>query len=60
MEEADKGNLRAFSDYLGTLALGSMQDALLLAEKALDGKNSLRHSNGGYTKDGQYFPPAET
>ena len=60
LEEADKGNLRAFSDYLGTLALGSMQDALLLAEKALDGKNSLRHSNGGYTKDGQYFPPAKT
>ena len=60
LEEADEGNLRAFSDYLGALATGAMRGGLLLAERALNGKTSLRHSNGGYTKDGRYFPPAET
>lgn len=60
LEEADEGNLRAFSEYLGDLAIESMRNALLLAERALSGKNSLRHGNGGYTKDGRYFPPTET
>ena len=57
LELADAGDLRSFSDYLGDLAVVSMRSALRMAERALNGDLSMRHSNGGCTRDGLYYPP---
>ena len=57
LEAADEGNLKVFSDYLSTLATGSLQGAILLAQRALAGNLSRPNGNGGRTVGDQYLPP---
>ena len=59
LEGADAGNLRAFSDYLGYLALESVGSANQLAQQTLDGKLSRPNGNGGRTVGDTYYPPLD-
>ena len=58
LEDADRGDLRAFSDYLGAQATGPLTNALALARRALAGRLERPNGNGGRTVGGQYYPPA--
>lgn len=57
LERADTGNLKAFSDRIGVLALGTLTSAVALAEDALAGKLNRPNGNGGRTVGDDYFPP---
>ena len=57
LERADRGNLRSFSDYLGILALTSLNAAVPLARDALSGNLNRPNGNGGRTVGSEYYPP---
>ncbi len=57
LEAADRGNLRAFSDFLGYLALASLNSAIALGQRALSGNLNRPTGNGGRTIGTTYYPP---
>lgn len=57
LERADTGNLKAFSDHIGVIALVSLMDANQLAEDALSGRLERPNGNGGRTVGDAYYPP---
>ena len=62
LEEADRGNLRPFIEFLADLAALNTGSAITAAEAALRDKYHKRHGNGGVTvrdRDGtwRYQPP---
>ena len=57
LEAADSGDLRAFSNFLGYLALASLHSAVRLGRKALSGKLDRPNGNGGRTIGTTYYPP---
>ena len=62
LEEADRGNLRPFIEFLADLAAMNTDSATLTGENSLRGKYHHRHGNGGVTvrdRDGtwRYHPP---
>ncbi len=59
LEIADEGNLKAFSDYIGGLAITSMISANQLARQSLDGKLNRPNGNGGRTVGDDYLPPLD-
>ena len=59
LERADRGDLRAFSDYLGLLAIASLNSAVQLARDVLAGNLNRPSGNGGRTVGSEYLPPAE-
>ena len=59
LEIADEGDLRAFSDHIGILALGTLNEAVSLAQRALTGKLNRPNGNGGRTVGDDYYPPDE-
>ena len=58
LEVADEGNLKAFSDHIGILALGTLNEAVSLAERALAGNLNRPNGNGGRTVGDDYYPPS--
>ncbi len=59
LEAADEGDLRAFSDRVGYLALATLGAAVSLAERALAGRLERPHGNGGRQVGRKYYPPPE-
>ena len=59
LEEANSGNLRTFSDYIGTLALVTLRRAVILGRRALAGNVNRPNGNGGRTVGTTYLPPVE-
>ena len=57
LRSADKGDFRAFVDYLGIRSELRCRDATLRAEQILAGDHVMLHANGGVTNDGVYYPP---
>ncbi|MCY4360652.1 MAG: Fic family protein [Gammaproteobacteria bacterium] len=57
LENADRGDLRAFSDLLGGLASVQTRSAVRAAKNILEGKHSYSHANGAITSNGIYYPP---
>ncbi len=57
LEAADRGNLRAFSDYLGDLSRGELRTVIQIGREALDGYLERPNGNGGRTYIDQYVPP---
>ena len=57
LEAADMGDLRAFSDFLGYLALASLHSAVRLGRRALSGNLNRSNGNGGRTIGTTYYPP---
>ena len=57
LERADAGNLKAFSDYLGTLGLATLTAAAALADDAVAGNLNRPNGNGGRTVGDAYYPP---
>lgn len=57
LENADRGDLRSFSDHIGTLALFQLRTLVTMTKNVLSGKQRLVHSNGGVTNNGVYYPP---
>ena len=58
LEQADAGDLKAFSDHIGFLALASLNDANRLARQALEGRLNRPNGNGGRTIGDTYHPPS--
>lgn len=59
LEAANTGNLRAFTDYLGRLALVTLGSAVQLGQHALTGNMNRPNGNGGRTIGTTYLPPVE-
>ncbi len=59
LEAADAGDLRAFSDHIGYLALATLNSSARLAERVLAGRLERPHGNGGRQIGPNYYPPAE-
>ena len=59
LEVANTGDLRAFSDYLGRLALVSLGEAVTLGRRALTGNMNRPNGNGGRTVGTTYLPPVD-
>ena len=59
LEAADEGNLRAFSNRIGYLALATLSASVDLAERVLTGRLERSHGNGGRQVGGTYYPPLE-
>ena len=57
LEIADKGNLKPFCDYLGTLAMLQARTLLNTSINVLSGSRRHVHKNGGITSNGIYYPP---
>ena len=57
LEAADSGDLRAFSDYIGRLALVTLGSAISLGRRALSGNVNRPNGNGGRTIGTTYLPP---
>ena len=57
LEDANTGDLKAFTDHVGYLALGALTSAARIAERALRGELSRAHACGGRTVNNQYLPP---
>ena len=57
LERADEGDLRPFVEYLALRSRESTAGAVLLAQSILEGRDRLRHGNGGVTANGKYYPP---
>ena len=57
LEIANTGDLKAFSDYLGDLALSSLRSAVRIGRKALAGDLNRPNGNGGRTIGTNYLPP---
>ena len=59
LEVANSGDLRTFSDYIGTLALVTLRAAVILGRRALTGHVNRPNGNGGRTIGTTYLPPLE-
>ena len=59
LEIADRGDLRAFSDYLCRLALVTLGEAVNLGRSALAGNVNRPNGNGGRTVGTTYMPPVD-
>ena len=59
LERADGGDLRAFSDYLGALAMVSLMEAVRIGRDALAGRLDRPCGNGGRVQGADYLPPVE-
>ena len=59
LETANTGDLRAFSDYLGRLALVTLGEAVRLGQRALAGNTNRPNGNGGRTVGTTYLPPVD-
>ena len=59
LEDADGGDLKAFSDYLGRLALVTLGAAVSLGQRALAGNMNRPNGNGGRTVGTTYMPPVD-
>ncbi len=57
LEVADEGDLRGFSDHIGSLALTSLINANRLMKRVLTGRLSRPNGNGGRTVGDSYYPP---
>ena len=57
LEEADRGSLRTFIDYLAVLASQSTLAAVQIGNRILAGRDRMNHANGGITVNGDYYPP---
>ena len=57
LEFADEGDLRAFVDYISPLALGQIQAAGRVAQRALSGELNRPTGNGGRRVGDDYLPP---
>ncbi len=57
LESADAGDLKAFADHIGLIALTSLNSANQLASRALAGKLNRANGNGGRTIGDTYHPP---
>ena len=57
LEIANSGDLKAFSDYLGRLALVTLGSAVTLGQQALAGNVNRPNGNGGRTVGTTYLPP---
>lgn len=57
LEEADKGDLRAFVDRIAVLALDQIEGAGRIAEQALSGVLNRPTGNGGRRVGDDYLPP---
>lgn len=57
LEAADEGDLRAFSDFLGYVAIVTLRSAIQLGRRALSGNLSRSNGNGGRTIGTTYYPP---
>ena len=60
LEDADAGDLKAFSDYLSLMSMPSMDRANRLAERVLSGKLNRPNGNGGRTIGDTYLPPPKS
>ena len=59
LEVANTGDLRTFSDYIGTLAIVTLLEAVTLGRRALAGNVNRPNGNGGRTIGTTYLPPLE-
>ncbi|MCY4293439.1 MAG: Fic family protein, partial [Acidimicrobiaceae bacterium] len=59
LELADEGDLKAFSDYIGGLAVSSMINANQLARQAFAGRLNRPNGNGGRTVGDDYLSPLD-
>ncbi len=57
LEIADDGDLRPFVRYLGDHAMLALEGEVFFVDRVLAGHNWVRHSNGGTTSNGTYYPP---
>ena len=57
LEAANTGDLRAFTDYLADMAIGSLRAAVRLGRRALAGNLNRPNGNGGRTIGTTYLPP---
>ena len=57
LEAADRGRLKALSDYIGDRATETARGAVLTAREALSGNLNRPNGNGGRTVGDTYFPP---
>ena len=57
LELADSGDLKAFADHVGLIAITSLNSANQLATRALAGKLNRANGNGGRTIGDTYHPP---
>jgi len=57
LREADRGNLKAFSDHLAELAAQQLRSIILTSKNALEEHSRYYHCNGGITDNGTYSPP---
>lgn len=57
LEDADRGDLRVLSDYLGDLARLELRDVIQIGRKALAGHLDRPNGNGGRTYVDRYVPP---
>ena len=59
LEAANTGDLRAFTDYLADMAIGSLRAAVRLGRRALAGNLNRPNGNGGRTIGTTYLPPLD-
>ncbi|MDE0005733.1 MAG: Fic family protein [Rhodospirillaceae bacterium] len=57
LERAARGDLGSFARFLGDLAAAMSKAASARAKIILSGDTDFRHSNGGVTSRGVYYPP---
>ena len=57
LEEADRGELRAFCNHLGRLAALQLESLITTTKNVLAGRRRRTHANGGVTNKGVYYPP---
>ncbi|MDE0104493.1 MAG: Fic family protein [Bryobacterales bacterium] len=57
LEDADSGDLKTFSDYLGDLARIELRGCIRVGRRALAGHLERPNGNGGRTYVDQYVPP---
>ena len=60
LEQADKGNLMAFSEYLRILSTEHIENTIIVTKDILGGYQRLHHPNGGTTDKEGYHPPDKT
>ena len=59
LEVANGGDLCTFSDYIGTLALVTLREAVTLGQRAMAGNVNRPNGNGGRTIGTTYLLPVE-
>lgn len=57
LEDADAGDLKAFSDYVDVRATETILSAIRIARRVLSGQLNRPNGNGGRTVGDTYFPP---